>query len=809
MTTISTAGRRRRPATANFVVPEPVGQHPSRPVGPIDHLPADEVLELVAGLPFTSPAWSSVAGTRQRGARLVLAWLETMPGEGWQDRWLAADADAGLAWVDQLTGDNPRGERFKREEVMRGLAGLLLCRLVQPSYTFLTGYKAVKLFTDVQTVVSPDLFVRVRAAAQQRAMTGDQVRQTLTILTKMVLHTGKDLDQITVEDFYELHAWGTQGHGHRTIGIHGGWDLLRDVGVLTATAPLRAALRAGQRPTSELVDRYQIICRPVRDVLVRYLGQRRPALDYSSFRQLVSTLAGTFWADLEAHDPGIATLDLPPDVAEAWKQRLLHLTGDGVTVRVRKNRVNILTQVRAFYLDIAEWALEDASWAQWAVPSPVRRADLEGFTKHRRQTSAEMHQRVRDRLPHLPLLVATAEQHRDEQAALLAEATRTTIGAVFTHDGRSYRRTEYQTAVPHGADRRGPAAVLVEDLTTGQTSELLSTEDDAFWAWAILETLRHTGVRREELLEITHLALVSYRLPDTGEVIPLLQIVPSKVNEERLLLVTPELASVLAAIVRRVRSTDGRIPLVGRYDQHERTTGPPLPHLFQRRRGWRHEVISTRTVVWLLNETTRRAGLTDQAGAPLRYTPHDFRRLFATDAVTGGLPVHIAAKILGHHNLATTQSYLAVFQDELIRSYRAFLDKRRAVRPEAEYREPTDQEWRDFQQHFELRKLELGTCGRPYGTPCQHEHACLRCPSLRVDPRQRTRLIEIIGNLSDRISEARINGWLGEVQGLQTSLDAAKRKLVSLDRVARNRPDITDLGMPTTARSKSDKPDPP
>jgi len=44
-------------------------------------------------------------------------------------------------------------------------------------------------------------------------------------------------------------------------------------------------------------------------------------------------------------------------------------------------------------------------------------------------------------------------------------------------------------------------------------------------------------VRIEEMLEITHLALVSYRLPKTGEVVPMLQIVPSKTNEERLLLI--------------------------------------------------------------------------------------------------------------------------------------------------------------------------------------------------------------------------------------------------------------------------------
>jgi hypothetical protein len=42
------------------------------------------------------------------------------------------------------------------------------------------------------------------------------------------------------------------------------------------------------------------------------------------------------------------------------------------------------------------------------------------------------------------------------------------------------------------------------------------------------------------------------------------------------------------------------------------------------------------------------------AGQPVRFTPHDFRRLFATDAVNGGLPLHIAAGLLGHLNLDTT-----------------------------------------------------------------------------------------------------------------------------------------------------------
>lgn len=35
---------------------------------------------------------------------------------------------------------------------------------------------------------------------------------------------------------------------------------------------------------------------------------------------------------------------------------------------------------------------------------------------------------------------------------------------------------------------------------------------------------------------------------------------------------------------------------------------------------------------------------------------------------------------------------------------------------------------------------ELGTCGLPYGSPCAHEHACIRCPMLRIDATMLARL---------------------------------------------------------------------
>lgn len=107
----------------------------------------------------------------------------------------------------------------------------------------------------------------------------------------------------------------------------------------------------------------------------------------------------------------------------------------------------------------------------------------------------------------------------------------------------------------------------------------------------------------------------------------------------------------------------------------------------------------------------------------------------------------------------------------------AFIARRRAERPGEEYREPTPTEWAEFERRFTRRKVELGTCARPYGTPCRHEHACLRCPPLRPDPAQAMRLAEIITNLHKRIREATDRGWLGEVEELQVSLAGARQKL--------------------------------
>ncbi|MFF4591470.1 tyrosine-type recombinase/integrase [Amycolatopsis sp. NPDC001319] len=307
-----------------------------------------------------------------------------------------------------------------------------------------------------------------------------------------------------------------------------------------------------------------------------------------------------------------------------------------------------------------------------------------------------------------------------------------------------------------------------------------------------MEVLRHTGVRIEEMLELTHHSFIAYTLPTTGEVVPMLQVAPSKTDAERLLLVSPELAEVLTAIIFRVRVGKAALPLVSAYDVFEQTWCSPMPFLFQRRFGTEDRPL-TRSYIRECLVTMSQATEITAGGQPLEWRPHDFRRIFVTDAIRSGLPPHIAAKVCGHSTVDTTIGYAAICPEGVIAHHRAFIARRRAERPSEEYRELTTAEWDEFLAHFELREVALGTCGRDHGTPCQHENACVRCPLLRVDPAQMPRLEEIHTNLVDRLAEAKGQGWLGEVAAIKTTMAAAAQKLGAM-RATRSA--TVHLGMP-------------
>ncbi|MEV8297909.1 site-specific integrase [Streptomyces rochei] len=411
----------------------------------------------------------------------------------------------------------------------------------------------------------------------------------------------------------------------------------------------------------------------------------------------------------------------------------------------------------------------------------------DGGKKHRNRRTGlyrpTVPQRVPQRIPDemYTKVFAGLRSHRDR--ALLAFWVAT--GA----------RAEVLLTVKQGGAVIGEQTVSV--IRKGTRRSFTGEERSAFWVWAAIEILRHTGIHIEELLELGHHSIVSYKLPTTGQTVPFLQIAPSKTDQERLVLVTPELADVLSTVVSRVRGSDGRVPVLRSYDHYERVWNPPMPLLFQDRSGGYLRPLSRATIRRALDVTMLASGLTDSAGDPLVFQPHDFRRIFITDSILNGLPPHIAQVIAGHDHIGTTMGYAATYPTDAIEAHRAFIARRRALRPADEYRTVTPEEWGEFLGHFERRKLALGDCGRAYGTDCAHEHACVRCPVLIVHATERPRLVEIRDNLLTRILEAERESWLGEIEGLQSSLAHAEEKLAQLDAQISRKQESVDLGIPT------------
>lgn len=695
----------------------------------------------------------------ERGMNRVLGWLETFPGEDWQDRWLLSGSDGlGIRW-------GPEGlTAAQRQNLTVGMRMLIIFRAVRPSYAWLFGSRNLGVYADFRRHNQAATFAEIERRLLPRDTYQEYAAEALNLLTRMVIVTGKDLRALDLRDF-EDYTTARRASGRDADAMPLAYELLGGVGGLAGLpATLRQVRIRGQLSVAELVDKYPIVNREVRDVLVHYLVERSAVIDYASLVNQVQALADLFWGDLERHHPGIASLHLPDAVAEGWKQRIRTLP-DG---RPRRNVHSVLLAVRSLYLDLRQWSLEDpARWAQWAVPCPIREADVAGYWKETRRRQARMQQRTRTLIPLLPRLVTAAESELTAAERLLAAVRDTSPGDEFTVEGQRFRRAGRETS------NWRPSALFTVPLDEhgkpGTRFDAERREENAFWAWAVVEVLRRSGARVEELLELTHLSLRRYQAP-TGEMVPLLQISPSKTDRERVIPADPELVAVLARIIRRIKNGDGKVPLLSRYDTYERTFGPPLPHLFQQALRHRLEVLSPSRIRELLAMLVERADIIDVDGSPLVFTPHDFRRIFSTETVNGGLPIHIAAKVLGHLDLNTTQGYVAVYPEEVIKHYRRFVDQRRARRPSDEYREPTDAEWEEFRDHFSLRQVALGRCDRPYGTPCQHEHACVRCPMLRISLTQVPRLLEIEANTHERLEEARRMRWLGEVTALEESL---------------------------------------
>jgi integrase len=336
-----------------------------------------------------------------------------------------------------------------------------------------------------------------------------------------------------------------------------------------------------------------------------------------------------FWADLEAHHPGIDSLHLSAEVADGWKQRMRTkpktiTTADGSKAVIDTERIchrEFLTPVRAFYLDLAQWAVEDPGrWARWVAPCPVGPAEtVQG--KAQRHRKSRMDARTRERLPVLPVLVRCAARQHADAAALLQAARSASPGDVITAAGQTLARAATSSA---------SASIWAEDLATGKHRNLTTDEDRAFWAWAAIEVLRATGMRAGQALGLRHCDFVSRRRE--------VRIVPRADN-----------ANGARAKVRSAAVVPVSAPLVRLYSEymHVEYGGIDSDYVFVNLFGGRVGAAMTYPAVHqLIGRIAARTGIS--------FTAHVLRHSHATDMVRRGVPIEVVARLLTHRSSTTT-----------------------------------------------------------------------------------------------------------------------------------------------------------
>jgi len=331
---------------------------------------------------------------RAQGTEWLLTYLTRFPGATWQERWIASrleDASplAIKTIVCQALGLEPTLARAYR--VSAGLGVLLALDVVRPGFDYVLGLRLHKLWTQLITWrgdPGEDLLHVAPGSEQNRS-------HAAGALGRLLILTGRPIAELAGEEVLTYRSAVLQRQS-QSVGLEHLWSCLQQCGQVQGT--LRQALRPGQKSITELVDNYPIRSSRVRGLLIAYLTERSVTVDYSTLRALVANLCNLYWLAVESIAPGIDTIDLPPEVATAWKEQVRwRHQADGKRVP-RRNAMNVLMSVRGFYAVLLQLAYDDpARWAQWPCTAPVSANEVKRYHKWRSQLRSEMHERTRVR----------------------------------------------------------------------------------------------------------------------------------------------------------------------------------------------------------------------------------------------------------------------------------------------------------------------------------------------------------------------------------------------------------------------------
>jgi len=198
-------------------------------------------------------------------------------------RWQDAGADAaGSDWADLVDVAGLLTGRDRRAQLTGAVGRLIVLGALRPGYRWLYALRSGSVLERFRARQDPKGFAAldVLFAAGGARLTPADRRLAYCQLTRILIHNGGRLADITVADCVEAYR-AQAGYSQRQ---HSYWYvLLLRAGILPAGSPptVWAASRRGQLTVQELVDGYDVECRPMRDLLVDYLHERQAGLETS------------------------------------------------------------------------------------------------------------------------------------------------------------------------------------------------------------------------------------------------------------------------------------------------------------------------------------------------------------------------------------------------------------------------------------------------------------------------------------------------------------------------------------------------
>jgi hypothetical protein len=140
---------------------------------------------------------------------VILNWLTTYPGGTWQERWQAVEALHEGKWAGVMVTELAADTRHERGYLSMAVGTLIQVGLLRPGYHALRSMQSGAVHERVRDLVSPELFASAEAAGARLGMPPVSIRLSLTVLTSIVIGTGKTLEEVTTEDLLEFCACWT------------------------------------------------------------------------------------------------------------------------------------------------------------------------------------------------------------------------------------------------------------------------------------------------------------------------------------------------------------------------------------------------------------------------------------------------------------------------------------------------------------------------------------------------------------------------------------------------------------------------